>query len=91
MANEKRLKLCGDCIHADICKEVVGSWFSHKNPAYCKGFKDRANYVEVVHAKWVLVGGGVGCCSNCHRFDGIDELATHCRYCGAKLDGDGNG
>ena len=47
--------------------------------------------VEVVHAKWVLVGDGVGCCSNCHRLDSIDKLATHCRCCGAKMDGDGNG
>jgi hypothetical protein len=51
MANEKRLKLCGDCIHADICKEVNGGWFSPKNPAYCKGFKDRTKYVEVVRCK----------------------------------------
>ena len=59
MANEKRLKLCGDCIHVDICKEVNSGWFSRENPAYCKGFKDRANYVEVVRCKdckWVEKG-----------------------------------
>lgn len=53
--------------------------------------KDRVKHSgvkKVVHAKWVLVGDGVGCCSNCHRLDSIDNLATHCRYCGAKLDGD---
>ena len=44
-------KKCGDCIHADICKEVNGGWFSPKNPAYCKGFKDRTNFVEVVRCK----------------------------------------
>ena len=43
--------------------------------------------VEVVHAKWENVQNGKGCCSNCHRLDGIDNLATHCRYCGAKMDG----
>lgn len=42
---------CGDCIHADICKEVNGGWFSPENIAYCKGFKDRINYVEVVRCK----------------------------------------
>ena len=47
--------------------------------------------VEVVHAKWENVQNGKGCCSNCHRLDGIDPLATYCRYCGAKMDGDGNG
>ena len=43
--------------------------------------------VEVVHARWENVQSGKGCCSNCHRLDGIDNLATHCRYCGAKMDG----
>lgn len=43
--------------------------------------------VEVVHAKWENVQNGKGCCSNCHRLDSIDNLATHCRYCGAKMDG----
>lgn len=43
--------------------------------------------VEVVHARWENVQNGKGCCSNCNRLDGIDNLATHCRYCGAKMDG----
>jgi hypothetical protein len=43
--------------------------------------------VEVVHARWESVQNGKGCCSNCHRLDSIDSLATHCRYCGAKMDG----
>ena len=56
MANEKRLtfdtdKTCGDCIHADICKKVNGSWFSPKNIAYCEAYKDSTNYVEVVRCK----------------------------------------
>ena len=42
--------------------------------------------VEVVHAKWENVQNGKGCCSNCNRLDSIDNLATHCRYCGAKMD-----
>ena len=42
--------------------------------------------VEVVHAKWENVQSGKGCCSNCHRLDSIDPLATHCRYCGAVMD-----
>lgn len=43
--------------------------------------------VEVVRGRWENVQNGKGCCSNCHRLDGIDPLATHCRYCGAKMDG----
>jgi hypothetical protein len=48
MANENRLKTCGDCIHADICKQINGGWFSRENIAYCKGFVDKSNFVEVV-------------------------------------------
>lgn len=37
--------------------------------------------------EWVEVDrrSGHGVCSNCNRLDGIDPLATHCRYCGAKM------
>lgn len=44
-------KKCGDCIHAEICKQVNSGWFSPKNIAYCKGFKCSANFVEVVRCK----------------------------------------
>lgn len=37
------------------------------------------------HAIWTLVHNGKGVCSNCHRLDGIDPLATHCRYCGMRI------
>ena len=40
----------------------------------------------VVHAKWQHVQNGKGLCSNCNRLDRIDNLATHCRYCGAKIE-----
>ena len=53
-------KTCGDCIHADVCKKIHGSWFSRGNLAECTVFKDEANLVEVVrcndcevpHNKW---------------------------------------
>lgn len=36
--------------------------------------------------EWVLKDGkGNGVCSHCNRQDKIDPLATHCRYCGAKM------
>ena len=44
------VKTCGDCIHADVCKEVNGGWFSPKNPAYCKLFKNKD-----VPSKWISV------------------------------------
>ena len=45
-----------------------------------------ADVQEVKHAKFELVNGGKGVCSNCHRLDSIDKLAKYCRYCGAKMD-----
>ena len=39
----------------------------------------------VPNAEWIIRQGDWGVCSNCHRSDHIDPLATHCRYCGARL------
>lgn len=93
MQNEKRL------IDANALEKDMRAYADNK--AYC-GHVELANgilkavgrideaptvdAVEVVHAKWESVQNGKGCCSNCHRLDSIDSLATHCRYCGAKMD-----
>lgn len=46
--------------------------------------------VPVIRAHWTLKDQtGHGVCSHCNRQDTIDPLATHCRYCGAKLVPDG--
>lgn len=63
-----REKTCGDCIHG---------WFSRENIAYCKGFKDRTKYVEVVRC---------GECKHFHHDD--DRLAQHCRLFGAMMEED---
>lgn len=39
-------------------------------------------------AHWVAVQNGIGVCSNCNRQDSIDNMATHCRYCGARMKGE---
>ena len=93
MANEKRLDL--------IDRQALGigrcnpDAFPLQNRGYVAGWNGvidlleqapRVDAVEVVHAVWVNVQNGKGCCSNCHRLDSIDNLATHCRYCGAKID-----
>ena len=91
MESEKRLKLCGDCIHADICKEVIGGWFSPKNPAYCKGFKDRTKYVEVVHGRWHKpTPCSQEFCINCGLTPktNFGWLPPYCPNCGAKMDGE---
>ena len=45
-----------------------------------------ADVVEVRHAHWKMVQNGKGICGACDRLDSIDQLATHCRYCGARMD-----
>jgi hypothetical protein len=42
--------------------------------------------------KWLMITDSKHCgvCSECQRQDYIDPLATHCRYCGAKMDGGSN-
>ena len=45
-----------------------------------------ADVAPVKHGKWILKGFHKGVCNQCHRLDDIDPLATHCRYCGAKMD-----
>ena len=52
----------------------------HRQPA--------ADVAQVVHGRWIIVDTekGKGVCSNCNRQDSIDPLATHCRFCGARMD-----
>ena len=51
MMGMAKKKTCGECIHAEICKKVNGSWYHPENIAYCNAFKDRKNCVEVVRCK----------------------------------------
>ena len=46
-----------------------------------------ADVAPVVHGQWILVDTEqwIGVCSNCNRQDRIDHLATHCRFCGARM------
>jgi hypothetical protein len=63
-----RVATCGDCVHAVICKQVNGGWFSPENPAYCKGFKDRTKFVEVVRSK------------DCKRYvENKEAFVTYCK------------
>lgn len=39
--------------------------------------------------RWILRDDkGNGVCNHCNRQDKIDPMATHCRYCGAKMEVD---
>lgn len=59
------------------------SWYAEKIKAI-----PATDVAPVVHGRWILVDTekGIGVCSNCNRQDRIDHLATHCRFCGARMD-----
>ena len=87
MENKKRL------IDANALIEEMKECAITRQDLYCNGYAQTfienaptVDAVEVVHARWENVQNGKGCCSNCNRLDSIDNLATHCRYCGAKMD-----
>ena len=47
-----------------------------------------ADVAPVVHGRWLQIMNGVGVCSNCYQLDEVDPLATNCRFCGARMDGE---
>ena len=54
----KRALRCCDCIHADVCEQnPLIPKFGRDNPALCKGFKNKADFAEVVR------------CGKCKYFD----------------------
>lgn len=71
--------------------------FSEEDENYVRGVDEAIGVVKnaptinpddlVKHGEWLMKESGRGVCSRCHRLDVIDPLATHCRYCGAKMDG----
>ena len=72
-----RNKTCGDCIHAKICKEVNGGWFSPNNIAYCTAFLDREDVSVVVR------------CKNCKMLCGnYAHIEKHCSLSGISVDDD---
>ena len=90
--NSTQSRRCNECsyrIYADGKKACEN-----------KAKRDAANALEAddkriaelmpKEAHWVAVENGHGICSNCNRQDRIDNLATHCRYCGARIKGDRN-
>ena len=64
-------KTCGDCIHAELCERIAINFiqeFSRDNPAYCNGFQDRKDFVEVVR------------CNNCKHFIQEEQGCNHFGY-----------
>ena len=99
MVNEKRLidakdaaeSLCKKCgLYREVCERI----------GFCADYVDiiklpTVDAVEVVHGHWCWEGR-FKACSVCGSYiDWDDTLGanhwSYCPYCGAKMDGDGNG
>ena len=86
---------CYDCIHEEICDMPIIT-DGRKNASNCKKFKNKADFVEVVHGEWFLLdecaNEGVYC-SQCYKKVYKTEYANqklkspYCPNCGSKMDG----
>ena len=83
------MNTCYDCIHCEACSDAGDSGYSclKEDVSKCKNFKNKADFVEVKHGKWIY-NVKYYSCSVCagKRFNlllGTD--AEYCPYCGAKM------
>ena len=42
---------CYDCIHSDVCSGISACSYHCSDVSKCKHFKNKANFVEVVHCR----------------------------------------
>lgn len=100
MANERRLIDANDFLaelkerHENIMQDPEVSkhmkWCEAVHYGATTAIIEKMPTIEatpVVHGRWEAVHDGWGRCPNCHRMDSIHEKATHCRFCGTKMDG----
>ena len=84
---------CKDCIHDRVCVAVKAMGEEQRYAEHCKSFKNKADYAEVKHGKWIQ--GVPYVCSICGK-PAPDEKNTseryscwtspYCPHCGAKMD-----
>ena len=75
--------ICTNCNHYLVCH------YYDKNAEECNHFQDKANFVEVVHGRWIDAREYCGdyMCSNCDALYGTNKF-NYCPNCGAKMDGE---
>lgn len=86
---------CKECIHYGIC---IWTQVNTEKKKVCKDFKNKADFVEVVHGEWIAINSNFGTpagitmngvtgykCSLCGRQEISKE--PYCN-CGAIMDGE---
>ena len=82
---------CSQCIHNGIC---IWTQVDSKNKKVCKDFKNKSDYAEVKHGKWIYDYSGECVsgtdaplcqkCSECGEYTVNEE--NFCPNCGAIMD-----
>lgn len=70
---------CKECVHFEMCNRT--------DMKDCPYFKDRSQFVEVVHGRWIPCENGGYYCSNCDTRVAFIIHNKFCPNCGAKMDG----
>ena len=76
---------CKDCIHFDVCEK--SKHIENYRIQGCKDFKDKADFVEVKHGKWVKENNKRTCSECGYYYFGNSTDTNYCPNCGAKMDG----
>lgn len=83
---------CKECLSELPCSTSLQKMY-HNKAEKCPFFKNKAEYAEVKHGRWLSVGFGEYWCSVCdaNGEDVLDKRGNpnwkHCPNCGAKMDG----
>jgi len=81
---------CKDCLSENVCAmSPIREKYSDVNiEKICELFKNKADFVEVKHAKWLKKRNMYECsiCSNTIFANGISGF-NYCHGCGARMDG----
>ena len=81
---------CNDCLYYEACTGWVepDDLMKHNKPETCESFKNKDDFMEVVHAKWEINSDGYYLyCSNCKTEPKNGVMSKRCPECGAKMDG----
>lgn len=85
------MSTCKDCLHYEVCDRFTAPNETYPEVGGCRCFKDKADYVEVKHGKWIYVETdendmAIVKCSECNtkRYG----TQKYCGKCGAKMDGE---
>ena len=82
---------CKDCVHYNVCGYHIDEE-TFMTTEECSHFKNKADFVEVKHGKYIELDLGIYECSVCkNRICGFEEnikKVNFCDNCGAKMDGE---